>query len=109
MLSLVHSESEPASFETKLCLLPSPVDGFKVYGIMTCISMIWIIAIHCVRWRRQEEVEYIELDNLWKDEENRGVKGKKVWRWDIRGMAKDVVYLFAFIAIGFIMQIFQIY
>jgi hypothetical protein len=80
-----------------------------MYGVMACISVLWVIAMHWGRRQGSRGVEYIELDNLWKDEENGLGHGKMVWRLDIWGMARDGVYLLAFIAVCFVLQIFGIY
>ena len=73
-------------FETKLCVLPSPIDGFVMYGIMALVSVLWIVGVK-FRWRREtREGEYIELDNLAKDEENTDTEGNtrtrrhRIWR-----------------------------
>lgn len=98
-------------FETRLCLLPSPIDGYIVYVVMIVISLVWIIATHCKCWQREKEVQYIELENLGKDEENLWTegRGKRIWRWDIRGIVRDILGMFCFIVICIILQIIGVY
>jgi hypothetical protein len=107
ILSLGRQNSP--TFETELCLLPSPVDGYILYVVMVITSLVCIVAIHSKCWERQKEVQYIELDNLGKDEENLWSPGKRIWRWDIRGIVKDITGMGVFILVCIILQILGIY
>ena len=104
------SEIQHASFETKLCVLPSPINGYIIYALMAIISGGWICAI---RRRLDQAGLYIELDNLGKDEEiGQGYRLlAKVRRWhiDIRGLIRDFASIGLFVLGGIIMQIVGLY
>ena len=106
-----QDEEETPAFATKLCLLPSPIHGFILYGVMAVFSIIWIVASHIPCWRRVKPVVYIELDNLSNIEEALGIQTRVgFWRrGDIQGIARDCVSLFMFIGLCFTMQIVGMY
>ena len=76
---------------------------------MVLISFIWILMTHCKCWERQKEVQYIELENLGTDKEDLWSPGRRIWRWDIRGIAKDCLGMFVFIVVCIILQIIGLY
>ena len=105
--------TDATSLQAKLCLLPSPIDGYLIYAIMSVISCMWIIGTHYSFWRRLKKPVYIELDNLAKEGENLGdhnQNGKRIWRrGDIHGIIRDCTSLFIFVVIGFVLQIMGAY
>lgn len=98
------------SFYTKLCLLPSPIDAYITYGFMAIFSVVCIVVAHFSCWRRSKRTRYVELSNLWKDEESvGGEERRRIWRSDIQGIAEDCVSLFVFVGLGFVLQIVGVY
>src|SRR5271170_5336065 len=96
------SEIQHASFETKLCTLPSPIHGYITYAFMAIISALWICAVHCSGWRRSDQAgQYFELDNLGKDEEigqeYRLLARVRRWDIDIRGLIRDFASISLFV------------
>lgn len=103
--------ADVSSIETKLCLLPSPINGYLIYTSMGVISCIWIVGTHYLCWKRLKKPVYIELDNLASDEEDLRdrLMAKRIWRGDFDSMTRDCVSLFIFIVIGFVLQIIGVY
>jgi hypothetical protein len=107
-----RGSTDQPSLEAKLCLLPSPINGYLIYASMGVISCIWIFGTHYSCWRRLRKPVHIELDNLAKEEEDLRDQqhiGKCGWRRDIDGIVRDCVSLFIFIFIGFVLQIIGVY
>lgn len=106
IISLGKVDDKPG-FETRLCLLPSPITGYILYAVMGIVSFIWIVFVHCT-WRARKEVEYIELDNLWNVEEQ-GPGRRRLVRCDIRGIAREAGMMGLFILGCMVLQIMGIY
>jgi hypothetical protein len=60
-----HQKRDLPNFATKACTLPSPIDIFKLYGLLAVISLGCIIWSHR---RPPTEIEYFELQDASKDE-----------------------------------------
>jgi hypothetical protein len=81
---------------------------------MAIISVVWICAIHHSGWRRSNRAgQYIELDNLGKDEEigegYRLLARVRRGDVDIRGLIRDVTSVGLFVLGCIIMQIVGLY
>jgi hypothetical protein len=121
-----HQKRDIPHFATKPCTLPSPIDIFKLYGLLAVISLGCIIWSHR---RPAAEVEYFELADVAKDEEN-GTNGHGIlvgegsagrrgrgcfaggggWRrGDILGILRDCVSLYLFVGVGFFLQILGVW
>jgi hypothetical protein len=90
---------------TRLCLLPSPIEGYAIYAIMGILSMVCIILSHVSCRKNTSQVQYIELDRIPKDQEMQGGERRSILNNDIRGILKDSISLFIFVLVCNIIQI----
>jgi hypothetical protein len=97
LLSLGQTASD-APLETKLCVLPSPINAYIMYGVMGILSLFWIGGMR-LSWTRGREIEYIELDNLGKDEVTQRTRRKRTCSYDLQGKIRDCILLLIFVVV----------
>jgi hypothetical protein len=101
---IISLDPEAGTFETRLCVLPSPVTGYIIYAVAGILSPVILLLWHYCKILfapRENKVIYIALNNLLHNEENPWTDSPPK---RLRALTRDILSLTAFVLGLFILN-----